>query len=508
MNLSSRSFITDAGSFGIFRNIFFHAVASCRGKRTFMKNCIQLTFCFLAATLVSCAQQKKTVVASSEPIAFPGAEGYGKFATGGRGGKVFIVSNLNDAGPGSFRDAVEKGMKRTVVFAVSGTIHLESRLTIRSNVTIAGQTAPGDGICLADYPVSIAGDNIIIRYLRFRMGDKNQKGGMVDGNGGDDAVGGTRRNHIILDHCSMSWSTDEVCSIYAGDSTTIQWCFITEPLNYSYHFESGDKDYEHHGYGGIWGGRHLSAHHNLFAHCNSRNPRFDGIRNAPEENVDFRNNVIYNWGGNNIYAGEGGHYNLVANYFKYGPSTSKNVRYRIVNPFMREKTFIDFGTFHVSGNFVDGSPEVSADNVLGVHLDKNAGADVKSRVVVDRPHPAPGLNEETAARAYESVLKWGGCNLPNRDTMDQRIVKQVRERTGGFVDVQGGYPHGTAYEQTVHAWPALRSLPAAADGDSDGMPDVWEKKMGLDPTDAKDAAGATLHPFYTNLEMYCNSLIP
>ncbi|MEN9597949.1 MAG: hypothetical protein RL596_260, partial [Bacteroidota bacterium] len=275
-------------------------------------------------------------------IAFPGAEGFGKFTTGGRGGAVITVTNLNDAGAGSFREAVTKKGKRIIVFAVSGTIHLETNLSIAGDVTIAGQTAPGEGICLADRPVTLGGNNIIVRYLRFRMGDKYQRGGMVDGNGGDDAFGGTKRKNIIVDHCSMSWSTDEVFSIYNGDSTTIQWNLIAEPLNYSYHFETGDKDYEHHGYGGIWGGTHLSAHHNLFAHCISRTPRFNGARlGASIELVDFRNNVIYNWGHNNVYGGEGGSYNVVANYYKPGPGTSKQVNSRILNPSKTDK--IGFG---------------------------------------------------------------------------------------------------------------------------------------------------------------------
>ncbi|MGB3006582.1 MAG: pectate lyase, partial [Chitinophagaceae bacterium] len=221
-------------------------------------------------SLVSCAQQNRLATSSEAEtiISFPGAEGFGKYTTGGRGGKVFIVSNLNDDGIGSFRKAAEAKGKRIIVFAVSGTIHLETKLSIKGNVTIAGQSAPGDGICLADNSIGLGGDNIVIRYLRFRMGDKYQKGGMVDGNGGDDAFGGMKRKNIIIDHCSMSWSTDEVFSVYAGDSTTLQWNIISEPLNYSYHFETGDKDYERHGYGGIWGGLHLTAHHNLFAHCN------------------------------------------------------------------------------------------------------------------------------------------------------------------------------------------------------------------------------------------------
>src|SRR5581483_4631691 len=174
---------------------------------------------------------------AQQPIAFPGAEGFGQYVTGGGGGRVMVVTNLNDDGPGSFRQAAQAKEPRMVVFAVSGTIHLQSKLGIKDNVTIAGQTAPGDGICLADYSVGLTFNNIIVRYLRFRMGDKNQKGGMVDGNGGDDAFGGTHRRNIIIDHCTMSWSTDEAFSVYGGDSTTLQWNLIAEPLNYSYHFE-------------------------------------------------------------------------------------------------------------------------------------------------------------------------------------------------------------------------------------------------------------------------------
>ncbi|WP_315817299.1 pectate lyase [Paraflavitalea speifideaquila] len=411
----------------------------------------------------------------AQSIAFPGAEGFGRYATGGREGKVFIVSNLEDAGPGSLREAVTAKMPRIIVFAVSGTIHLNSRLNIAPNVTIAGQSAPGDGICLADYPVLLAGDNIIIRYLRFRMGDKNQRGGMVDGNGADDALGGTRRKHIIIDHCSLSWSTDEVLSVYAGDSSTLQWNLIAEPLNYSYHFETGDKDYEHHGYGGIWGGRHLSAHHNLLAHCNSRTPRFDGIRNAPEENVDYRNNVIYNWGHNNTHAGEGGRYNIVNNYYKYGPSTGSKVKFQLLNPFKGKE--IPFGKFYVAGNYVDGAADITANNWLGVKV-----GDGKEDIAIarlDAPFDHVAINQQSAEEAYKSVLQKAGANLPVRDTMDQRIIKSVKDRTGAFVDVQGGFPHGTAYELTTGAWPVLKTTTAPQDTDKDGMPDAWEKYMVL-----------------------------
>ncbi|MFN8307025.1 MAG: pectate lyase [Ferruginibacter sp.] len=458
--------------------------------------------------LGSCLAQKQTTVAttaSGSPLAFPGAEGFGKYATGGRGGKIFIVTNLHDKGPGSFREAAEAKGKRMIVFAVSGTIHLETKLSIRGDATIAGQTAPGDGICLADNSVSLGGDNIIVRYMRFRMGDKYQKGGMVDGNGGDDAFGGTRRKNIIIDHCSMSWSTDEVFSIYAGDSTTLQWNIISEPLNYSYHFEAGDKDYEHHGFGGIWGGLHLSAHHNLFAHCNNRNPRFNGIRHTPTELVDYRNNVIYNWGINTIYAGEGGSYNIVNNYFKYGPNTNAGVRYRIVNPGRDEK--IGFGKWYVNGNYVDEAKDVTANNWLGIHMSNKGTEEDKKNTVTSEPHAAEQLPVQSAVDAFAQVLEWAGASF-RRDTMDSRIINDVKNRTGNFVDVQGGFPHGTEYERTVNAWPALQSLPAPADADKDGMPDEWERKNKLNPQDPNDASVVSLHSYFTNLEVYINGLAP
>lgn len=458
-------------------------------------------------SLFSCAQKitQPADIQMDRPIAFPGAEGFGKYTTGGREGKVYIVSNLLDKGPGSFREAAEAKDKRIIVFAVSGTIHLETKLSIKGDVTVAGQSAPGDGICLADNSVSLGGDNIIIRYLRFRLGDKYQRGGMVDGNGGDDAFGGTRRKDIIIDHCSLSWSTDEVFSVYAGDNTTLQWNLISEPLNYSYHFETGDKDYEHHGFGAIWGGRHLSAHHNLFAHCSNRTPRFDGIRNAPEENVDYRNNVIYNWGENNVYAGEGGNYNIVNNYYKPGPSTGKNAGTRIVNPYNKLPS-ISFGKFYVGGNYVEGAAEVTANNWLGVTMNKGTDADALA-AKLDHPFTALSIQTSTASEAYKQVLKNVGAVLPKRDTLDERVIRDVENGTGKFIDVQGGYPHGTAYELTINAWPGLRSLPAPPDTDKDGMPDDWEKKHGLNPNDAADASANKISKSYTNIEVYLNGIL-
>lgn len=445
--------------------------------------------------------------AFSQVLAFPGAEGFGKYTTGGRGGRVYVVTNLNDAGPGSFREAVEAKHPRMVVFAVSGTIHLESPLRFSKNLTVAGQTAPGDGICLADQPVSIGGDNIIVRYIRFRLGDRYQNKGKVPGSGHDDAFGGNRKKHIIIDHCSMSWSTDEAFTLYDGDSTTLQWNIISEPLNYSYHFEKGDTDFEKHGYGGIWGGRHLSAHHNLFVHCNSRNPRFAGTRSSESERVDYVNNVIYNWGHNNVYGGEGGQYNMVNNFYKAGPNTNTKVRARIVNPSAQEKPAIPPGSFYVAGNHVDGFPEVSTDNAKGVHFDKDISDEQRANSLRKTKIGELSVAPQSSLEAFDCVLKCAGASFSGRDSVDQRLVREVKEGLGSIVDVQGGYEHGTSYELTKNAWPVLRSLPALPDQDADGMPDQWEKSKGLDPADAGDAGGYKLHKQYTNLEIYINSLL-
>jgi hypothetical protein len=471
-----------------------------------MKNMMIYTITALSIFFSACSQTRlMNSISPEEPIAFPGAEGFGKYTTGGRGGKMYIVSNLNDSGEGSFRKAAEKKEPRIIVFAVSGTIHLQTKLNIAGNATIAGQTAPGDGICLADQPVVLNGDNIIVRFLRFRMGDKFQNKGMVAGSGSDDAFGAMKRKNIIVDHCSLSWSTDEVFSVYAGDSTTLQWNLISEPLNYSYHFETGDKDFERHGYGAIWGGRHLTAHHNLFAHCNSRTPRFDGIRNAPEENVDYRNNVIYNWGGNNVYAGEGGNYNIVNNYYQPGPSTSKKSNSQIVNPFKKDPT-IPFGKFYIEGNFLEGNPDINKNNWYGVVLNDGNESD-KENAKLNSPIGSVAVTTQSAIDAYKSVLQYAGAIAPVRDTLDQRVIEDVRKGRGKFIDVQGGYPHGTPYEQTVNAWPALKSLPAPVDTDKDGMPDEFEKNNNLNINDASDAPKNSLHKHYTNIEMYINSII-
>lgn len=460
---------------------------------------------------------------NAQIIAFPGAEGAGRFATGGRGTAaqpttVFEVTNLNDDNnPGSLRYALQASATtyphKTIVFRVSGTIHLSSKLNIRSNTTIAGQTAPGGGICIADHPVVISGDNVIIRYLRIRMGDKNQDKGMVDGSGSDDAFGNLGNKNIIIDHCSISWSSDECLTIYRGDSLTVQWSIVSEPLNYSYHFEAGGSDYQEHGYGGIWGSKRGSFHHNLIAHVKGRAPRFAGSSTytpgtVGQENADFRNNVVYNWISYSTNGGEGGNYNLVNNYYKYGPSTSSGsssgvpIKNMIMNP--SKSTDLPYPKLYLSGNHVDGSTAITANNWKGMAM---AGGTLADTVLskVDLPFDIAPVTTHTATEAYQLVLQGAGAMLPARDTLDQRIVNDVTNRTGRVIDVQGGYPHGTPYAQTVNAWPALASGTPLADDDHDGMPNAWETARGLNPNDASDRAGITTGG-YTNLEVYLNTI--
>ena len=454
---------------------------------------------------------------NAQLISFPGAEGAGRFTSGGRGTvsvptTVYEVTNLNDDNnAGSLRYALtQSATYRTVVFRISGTIHLTANLNVPSNTTIAGQTAPGDGICIADKPLTINGNNIIIRYIRVRLGDRYQQA--VNGN--DDAMSGTGKKNIMIDHCTMGWSNDESFTIYDGDSTTAQWNIISEPLNFSYHDEG--SGIQNHGYGGIWGGRKSSFHHNLIVSCLGRNPRFNGSRTmspftAGLENVDFRNNVIYNWGSYSSNGGEGGNYNMVNNYYKYGPSTSTGsstsvpVRGMIVQPFQSTSTpVLPYGKFYITGNYVDGYSTITNNNWLGVSMSGGTQNDT-TQAKVTTPFDIGPVTTHTAQEAYNLVLQFAGASFV-RDTLDQRIVNDVLNRTGRIIDVQGGYPHGTPYANTVNAWPTLNSTTAPTDTDHDGMPDSYETANSLDPNDASDRNGIAANG-YTNLENYLNGIV-
>lgn len=436
-------------------------------------------------------------------LAFPGAEGFGKSTSGGRGGKLIKVTNLNDAGEGSLRAAINETGSRIVVFEVSGNIKLKSRLQIKNgNLTIAGQSAPGDGICIQDYEMNVDADNVIIRFLRFRMGDLTQNE--------QDALWGRYHQNIVIDHCSMSWSIDECSSFYANKNFTMQWCLLAESLNKSFH----EKD--DHGYGAIWGGANASFHHNLLAHHNSRNARFDGGHRTGTgsspfgiDKVDFRNNVIYNWGSNSSYGGENGEYNLVANYYKAGPGTTSSKRNRIMEISMETdlaKYGPGYAKLYVFDNYVDGNVSVTQNNWNG-GVDKGSGlsdanyAAAKATV----PFASDFSTIHTATQAYNSVLLYVGASY-KRDMVDARIVKEVKEGTVTYNGSKTGKKGIIDSQTDVGGWPVLAQGTPAKDTDGDGMPDDWEVAKGLDPKVA-NANGRQLSTGYDNIEVYLNEIV-
>ncbi len=429
--------------------------------------------------------------ATAQVPAFPGAEGFGAMTTGGRGGTVIEVTNLNDSGAGSLRAAIQTSGTRTVVFRVSGTNELQSELRIQSgNITIAGQTAPGDGICLKNYPLSIDANNVIIRFLRCRLGDESDTE--------SDAMWGRNQENIIIDHCSLSWSVDECGSFYDNKNFTLQYCILSESLYRSVH-EKGD-----HGYGGIWGGQGATFHHNLLAHHTSRNPRFCGSRYTGEpelELVDHRNNVIYNWGFNSCYGGEAGNHNMVANYYKYGPATSVSVRDRIIDPDANDN---GFGTYYIAGNVTHGYPATTEDNWRGVD---GISTSTKEEIRLDEPLDAPALTPHDAYEAFEHVVARAGAVLPKRDALDTRIIGEVVTGTVHYGGAYGELLGIIDSQVTVGGWPALEGTGAPADSDHDGMPDEWEDTMGLNRDDPADRNGDLDGDGYTNLEEYLNGLV-
>jgi hypothetical protein len=391
------------------------------------------------------------------------------------------------------RAAILTSGSRTVVFRVSGTIHLLTRLSLRNrDITIAGQTAPGDGICLADHSFDVGASNAIIRYIRVRMGD-------LDTLNQDDSFSGSNFKNVIIDHCSSSWSIDECFSMYSAvESLSVQWCYMTESLRYSHHVKGP------HGYGGIWGGKNTTFHHNLLAHHSSRTPRFDrGL-----ENVDHRNNVIYNWGFNSCYGGEANTLrtstiNMVANYYKSGPATSgTSMKYRIANP---TNEGYGYGKWHIEDNYVEGYPDATSDNwTYGVQGPTQA---VKDTIRVNEPFQYAPITQQSPEEAYISVLEHGGASLPKRDSLDLRIVWEVENDTALYGGVTGAHYGIIDSQDDVGGWPLLNSVEPPVDTDHDGMPDDWENSHSLNPADSTD--GMIINPDgYSNLEYYLNSLVP
>ena len=424
--------------------------------------------------------------------AFPGAEGAGAQTVGGRGGRVIEVTNLDDSGPGSLRAAVEAAGPRTVVFRVTGTIRLQSPLKIKEPyITIAGQTAPGGGIALRDYQVSIDADQVILRFLRVRLGDTADRE--------MDAIGSRYHKNIIIDHCSASWSVDECVSVYRGENLTVQWCLISESLRESVHGKGS------HGFGGIWGGKRASFHHNLLAHHSSRNPRIAG-RDSFVQFVDLRNNVIYNWGYNSCYGGEGDvRINLVNNVYKPGPATRKNVRTRLTNPYEGDEGPEGLERWWVDGNLVIGAPDVTANNWLGVHPDNDLPLD---RFRADGPFEVAPVHTDSAELAYQRVLEGVGAFLPSRDTHDERILAEVESGTATYGGSYGESSGIIDTQETVGGWPELAPGQPPSDTDHDGMPDAWETRYAFDPADPTDGPTDRDNDGYTNLEEFLNATDP
>ena len=521
-------------------------------------------FTSMAAALVSAA-------ALAQAPAFPGAEGHGRYVTGGRGGRVVHVTNLNDSGTGSFREAVKSG-KRIIVFDVAGVIALKSDLKIADNITILGQTAPSPGITLRYYTVQ-PGSNNIIRFLRIRRGQEKNI------NDGADATWQRNKTGIIFDHCSFSWSIDEVASFYDNNNFTMQWCTVAESLTNPGHSKGA------HGYGGIWGGKLASFHHNFLGHLMNRGPRFNGARYGwtgytsnqdyatykwknpvQAENVDFRNSVIYNAQGTCYGGPGGGQINIVNNYYKAGPSQGlkettlnglkvdvstgkeRGSQDRITlvtlstssNSDKNHPEFFDMTSrYFINGNTTEttkgsvtknkdwkgisydkGIPSLNGeyyspdaknfygDNVAHVTISGKSCVKIK----MDAPAPTGDVTTHSADEAFSKVLAYSGASL-YRDEIDARYMEEAKTGTakykGSITQSPGIIDKVADVNGYTEANFGKGSRPADFDTDNDGIPDAWETANGLNPNDASDALTYSLDEkgYYTNLEVYANSLV-
>lgn len=504
--------------------------------------------------------------AADEVPAFPGAEGHGRYVTGGRGGEIIHVTNLNDSGPGSLREALKSTKPKTIVFDVSGYIDLRSQLNVSSNTTIAGQTAPEGGITLRYFTLYFGNcDNVIVRFIRSRRSQ------VKDVNDGADATWGRNHKGIILDHCSFSWSIDEVASFYDNRDFTMQWCNVTEGLANPGHTKGA------HSYGGIWGGKNASFHHNFIAHVQNRAPRFNGARYAWDgydktlysstvdaERVDFRNCVMYNWGtGSACYGGPGGGYiNIVNNYYKAGPGTKNKTTVTQVtvatsgNADKKHPELYGYSSrYFINGNYVTAASSPDNYDWKGVKYDGGLLSKDNEKYIKDAAHLFgdkveytnigtvdcvrlnldsqidPGIvTTHKATVAYAKLLENSGASL-YRDAADIRYAEEARTGTVTFngdvayVDKNGKVyatsntkgildfindPAGEENPKTA-SFPTLPSnvRPEGFDSDGDGIPDAWETANGLNPDDASDGKLFTLDSkgWYDNFEVYLSSLV-
>lgn len=521
--------------------------------------------------LTSMAAALMSAAALAQAPAFPGAEGHGRYVTGGRGGRVVHVTNLNDSGTGSFREAVKSG-NRIIVFDVAGVIALKSDLKFADNITILGQTAPSPGITLRYYTVQ-PGNNNIIRFLRIRRGEEKNI------NDGADATWQRNKTGIIFDHCSFSWSIDEVASFYDNNNFTMQWCTVAESLTNPGHSKGA------HGYGGIWGGKLASFHHNFVGHLMNRGPRFNGARygwtgytsnkdystyqwknTVQAENVDFRNCVMYNAQGTCYRGPGGGQINIVNNYYKAGPSqslketTQNGIKVDVSTGKERRNqeriTLITVSTssnsdknhpefyeitsrYFINGNTTETTKESVTKNKdwKGVSYDKGTytyngeiySADKKNfygeavehktingvscvKIKMDAPAPTGEITTHSAAEAFSKVLAYGGASL-YRDDIDARYMEEAKTGTalykGSITKSPGIIDKVADVNGYTEANFGTATRPADFDTDKDGIPDAWEIANGLDPNDGSDALTYSLDgkSYYTNVEVYANSLV-
>ena len=453
--------------------------------------------------------------------AFPGAEGGGKFSFGGRGGKVYVVTSLADSGPGTLREACEKGGARIVVFNVAGIIRLKTPLIIRAPyITIAGQTAPGDGVCVAGESVWINTHDVVIRYMRFRRGETHV-------GRRDDAIGGNPIGNIMIDHVSASWGLDENMSMYRhmyNDSTgAIEQKLGTVNISIQNSIFAEALDTWNHSFGSTLGGENCTFMRNLWANNAGRNPSigWNGIFN-------FVNNVVFNWVHRSTDGGDyRAMYNIINNYYKPGPLTPKTspVGYRILKPESgRSKLkYRVYGRAYVQGNIVEGNERVTKNNWDGgVQVEElpNAG-EYMANMKWDKPLPMAELTVMNAKEAFQYVLNNAGATLPKRDPVDERVVEQVK--TGKIKYKEGvklpetqfkhrrlpidSYKQGIITDiSQVGGYPEYKGTPYK-DSDSDGMPDEWETKHGLNPKNAADSSMDRDKDGYTNIEEYLNSVV-
>ncbi len=448
------------------------------------KSCVSICLVALLAGLMTSLPTSSTARRALTPAllipAFPGAEGFGATTPGGRGGRVILVTNLDDAGPGSLRAACDAEGPRIVIFRVSGLISLASQIVVKNPyLTVAGQTAPGDGICLRNFTFNIATHDVVVRYLRSRLGD-------LSGQEADSITLLSGAHDVVVDHCSATWSIDESLSLAGNVSNvTVQWCLIGNALNHSKHAK-GD-----HGYGSLSRANGpVTWHHNLWVHNNSRNPRLgDNYGRPPFPTFDVRNNVMYDYG--EICSGltQGVlKVNYVANYIRPGPSSKAKTPIHVGGPSELR--------FYIQDNVFEGNTALTRDNS---QFFDPVVIDGKRQVeTVAQPFAAPVVRTSSAMNAYVAVLAAVGASLPRRDSVDAQIINEVRNGKGSIIDSQ----------TQVGGWPELKSATPPLDSDGDGMPDSWERRHGLNPRDASDGSADKDKDGYPNLEEYLNNTDP